>query len=337
MDSTLRRQLLAINRRFYAEHAGTFGASRRWPWPGWTRLVDDWLACCRTDSTPLRVFDVGCGNGRFGAFLLAHLAERAPSRRVHYLAVDAEPALVDQARVALEPFAEAGHRLEYGVLDLEEALPSEWSRAHPGAGSGFDLVVLFGVLHHVPGRARRLALVDDLGKCLAPGPALGPGSENRPLEQANDPRGVKCLAPARVFENTGLTHGKSADGRLAVSRWMLHQRPRFERKQRPFSQLDPPLDPSLLEPGDTLLGWQHDPTALRYLAFPDADELALLDHRPHLELLDTYRADGRSGEDNRYWIWRPRSPVEGGGGTGDDGTGGDEPARRKTRQAGQAS
>jgi SAM-dependent methyltransferase len=161
--------------------------------------------------------------------------------------------------------------LDLRILDLEHTAPTEGID-----GERFDLVVCFGVLHHVPGRAQRLALVDDLARCLAPSTASV--REGRP--------------------------DIPSPGWLAISRWMLHQQPHFERKCRDFDQLDPAPEADDLEPGDTLLGWQHDPDALRYLAFPDDEECALHDRRPGLELVDGYRSDGRSGEDNRYWVWR---------------------------------
>jgi SAM-dependent methyltransferase len=105
----------------------------------------------------LRVLDAGCGNGRFARFLAAeglHLA---------YTGVDFSPALLAAAGAAL-----------CGPRTAEPALIEADFVSEPGAlpAGPFDLVALFGVLHHVPGRARRAAFTQALAERVAPGGLL---------------------------------------------------------------------------------------------------------------------------------------------------------------------
>lgn len=146
MDEPTARRLNDLNRQFYQITAPDFDASRADPWPGWERLLPHLRA-------PLSVLDVGCGNGRLGAFLAQRLG---PGVRYHGL--DSSPALLDRARTAL---AEIETRLDVWDL-LDDPLPN----------GPFDLVALFGVLHHVPGADRRRALVADLAARVAPGGLL---------------------------------------------------------------------------------------------------------------------------------------------------------------------
>lgn len=142
MDDATIDHLNAINRAFYAQVAGDFDATRGSAWRGWERL----LPYLPTPETPLTVLDVGCGNGRFGIFL----QERVGA--IDYHGIDSSPALLDRARIALPD----------AVLEMRDIVENP-----PDAGQ-YDLVALFGVLHHVPGADRRLALIQALADRVAP-------------------------------------------------------------------------------------------------------------------------------------------------------------------------
>ena len=106
------------------------------------------LAEAQTGGQPLDVLDVGCGNGRFAAFLADRCA------RYRYLGIDASAELLAHARAR----GSADAPVRYRQADFLEK-PIE-------PGQRFSLVVLFGVLHHVPGRRQRLALVQSMARCL---------------------------------------------------------------------------------------------------------------------------------------------------------------------------
>ncbi len=152
MDDRSIRHLNRLNRDFYERTVEDFDESRGRAWNGWKRLLP-----LLPLVSPLRVLDAGCGNGRLGRFLARHLG-----RPLTYQGVDHSPALLKAAR-------ESFHRhnnLPDAVLESRDLVLEP-----PPAGS-FDLVALMGVLHHVPGKATREALLKSLGEQVAPGGVL---------------------------------------------------------------------------------------------------------------------------------------------------------------------
>ena len=123
MSPEIQRVLRAINRRFYDRFAPEFDASRGRPWPGWERVVD-----CLVP--PVAVLDVGCGNGRFGAYLAGR------SDGLSYLGVDACGALL---RAATERLGKVLETHELRRLDVLEADFDRWTitlnldRSHQGS------------------------------------------------------------------------------------------------------------------------------------------------------------------------------------------------------------
>jgi tRNA (uracil-5-)-methyltransferase TRM9 len=145
-DVTVKR-LNQINQEFYRITAGSFDESRGQPWPGWDVLLP-YL------KPSLTVLDVGCGNGRLGLFLGEKLGAT-----LTYHGLDNNPTLLERARVALS--------------HLDACLENRDIVANPPNEGEYNLVALFGVLHHVPGREQRRAFIQNLAQCVAPGGHLG--------------------------------------------------------------------------------------------------------------------------------------------------------------------
>lgn len=260
MDPATRRQLLAINRAFYEAHAAAFDRSRgARPWPGWQRLLPLLPAGPphRDGRRPLgAVLDVGCGNARFACFL-----EQA-GFAFRYTGVDASPALLAAARRQLpDALADTAELVEHDFLASGapgEALP-------PGP---FELVVLMGVLHHVPGADWRLALLRAAAARLAVPGLLVLAAwqfEDDPREQR------KRVDWSRAAE----AHGAAA------------------------------IDPGALEPGDALLRFGDDPMAPpRYCHSVRDDEFEGWPDALELAVVGDFRADGARGIANRYAVLR---------------------------------
>lgn len=278
MNARTREQLLELNRVFYEAHAEAFDRSRgARPWPGWIRLAA--LLTGELGS----VLDIGCGNGRFACFL--HEA----GFRFRYTGVDANRALLESARRQLSeacvPSArlirqdfltghDSGRRAAPSADALAERISTDLSSGpaddSPGAGlpdGPFELVVLMGVLHHVPGADARLALLRSASARLAPGGRLALAT----WQFEGDPREERKRV---AFADAGLVLGHS-------------------------------IDASELEPGDALLRFGSVPGAPpRYCHAVAAAEFEAWPRALGLELVADYWADGARGASNRYAILR---------------------------------
>ena len=249
MRSRTGRSLNDINRRFYTESAERFHATRRGVWRGWRLLLDRGLPHIqggRPDGSMLRVLDLGCGNGRFQELLPA---------AAEYLGVDFSRPLLDQAR-ALPGVSCSSSFLELDLLagPLESLIPR----------TGFDLVVLLGLMHHIPGHERRKELLLGAGDLLAPG------------------------------------------GLLAVSFWDYARAERISTQRMPWESLlqqgGPEIDRDDLEAGDDLLRFGAEPGAVRYCHFASLAERRRLLEAAGLTVRDEFRADGREGDLNHYFL-----------------------------------
>ena len=250
MKESTRQALLAINRVFYDDYAASFGSTRSRPWPAWTTLLQDLSASER----PLRVLDVGCGNGRFGELAAEILVDRGG---LDYEGWDQSAGLLQQARLKLD--GRVG-KLVLRSVDLGRD-PTEL----PSTGETYDVIGMFGVLHHMPGREFRRRLLSALGTRLAPGGRLW--ASWWMLHQTD--RFAKKIAEwRRLPEASGMA-----------------------------------VDLGDLEPGDHLLTWQRDGQGLRYLHFPTPDELDELRLLPDLSWKDSLASDGPTGRENLYLCW----------------------------------
>lgn len=155
-EETIAR-LNALNRDFYQRFAADFSRTRARPWAGWAPIAERAGGEARE---PLTVLDAGCGNGRFGEYLLAR---GLPIRR--YVGLDSSSLLLAEAARRLERHSSVER--VFRLCDLVER------DLHPAVGAElFSLVAAIGILHHVPSRARRSKLFAELATSVAPGGIL---------------------------------------------------------------------------------------------------------------------------------------------------------------------
>ncbi|MCY4465799.1 MAG: class I SAM-dependent methyltransferase [Chloroflexi bacterium] len=147
MDESTALRLNAINNAFYRQISRDFDASRRRPWSGWTRLL-------RSVRLPVgSVLDIGCGNGRFGRFMTDQ-----QTQQFDYCGIDSSADLLAYASAHLQGFSHV--RADLLARDI---LMQPWPQRSA------QLVVLFGLLHHVPGLERRRSLLRAAADCVLPG------------------------------------------------------------------------------------------------------------------------------------------------------------------------
>lgn len=140
MKPEVVQKLLALNQAFYDAYAQDFSQTRRPLNPGFERLRQALPVPCP------RLLDVACGNGRFGHYLQQHGAIGA------YVGVDFSHGLLQIAPRLAEGRFYARDLSRPGCLD--------------GLGQ-FEAVAMLAALHHIPGRANRLRLLQEMKAHLA--------------------------------------------------------------------------------------------------------------------------------------------------------------------------
>ena len=152
MKDTTVKQLNQLNSDFYKSVAVDFDDSRQYFWQGWEKIPP-----LLDTSKSIRVADIGCGNGRFGQFLL----EKCPETKLSYTGIDSSKSLLDFATKKLQGKIPALHLKEVDIVQAiqkkEDFLKNET----------FQLITSFGVFHHIPSFEFRLELLTYLASKLS--------------------------------------------------------------------------------------------------------------------------------------------------------------------------
>lgn len=123
------QKLNEVNKEFYTIVGPYFDSTRSYSWEGWEEL-----ASTLSSQDMKKVLDVGCGNGRFAQFL-----SEKQQCDFDYLGIDSNDFLLQKAK-------ETYTSREFKNVDLL----AQW----PELGT-FDLIVVFGVMHHIPSIDKR--------------------------------------------------------------------------------------------------------------------------------------------------------------------------------------
>lgn len=144
MNPTTISLLLDLNRQFYQTFAVPFSATRHRLQPGVLRILE-------LVEPSANLLDLGCGNGE-----LAHELARCGHAGA-YTGLDFSPALLEQAA------ADQPADFHFQLADLSSAT---WDAGL--AGSRFNFILAFAVLHHLPGTKTRQQILNKAHSLLAP-------------------------------------------------------------------------------------------------------------------------------------------------------------------------
>lgn len=161
MDQATVQRLNELNTAFYLKFGESFDVSRSQPWEGWTQLMPYLQPLLNIDS--IKILDLGCGNGRFFSFLSDVLHKQNSSTRIIYHGTDANSFLLSEAEKKLQSVE---HKLFQHdlVTDLTSGTFTQ-----KFSGETYDLVVAFGVLHHIPSAQMRTHFLNELHTLAASG------------------------------------------------------------------------------------------------------------------------------------------------------------------------
>ena len=270
MELSTIQALGALNKRFYEEHAEDFADSR-------PRLAAGVQRALAGIGAGARVLEVGCGDGKVGRAL-------ARAGIAVYIGLDASEAMLARARRYTTAAPD-----ERPLCGAEDAAAVSVQRHRPPAvlAGGSSLVFLPADLISPAWSAVLAGQTFDsvLGFAVL---HHVPGYHVR----------------ATVLQ--ALTHHLAPGGRIALSNWQLTRSDRIQQRIAPWSAAG--LAGENLEPGDYLLSWERKGRhGLRYVHEIDQDEIGRLAAQAGLEIIETFAADGLSGDLSEYVVAQRRS------------------------------
>lgn len=146
MNSNTVEKLNKLNHDFYTTTAKEWDDSRSYSWKGWSRLIKEIEAMEPFFfKREIRILDIGCGNGRFIEFL------QEKEIKFDYTGVDFNE---DLLRIAKQRYNK-NKQIKFIQSDLLRLDTREFD-------GKFDLIVSFGVMHHIPGLSNRVQFIKNL-------------------------------------------------------------------------------------------------------------------------------------------------------------------------------
>lgn len=132
----------------YSKHSQEFSNTRQAPWKGWYQAKQFF------PNNP-SILDIGCGNGRFLAFL------QAEKIQFHsYLGIDNSEQLLKIARSLQSKIKNPKQLIDFLEKDVEN---SSWISS---IDMQFDVIVAFGLLHHIHTLEQRIQLFQSVESLL---------------------------------------------------------------------------------------------------------------------------------------------------------------------------
>lgn len=169
MDKQTIQTLNHLNQNFYSTVHESFDQTRSSAWAGWNNLIP-FITEIATNQHKLSVLDVGCGNGRFLSFLTSFLE----SENLIFTGVDSSFELLQKAQ-KLHPEASFVHSdIVENLLkncSVKNSQHNKWlnvsattdpSTIAQDDSGRYDLITLFGVMHHIPSQNLRKQLIAHL-------------------------------------------------------------------------------------------------------------------------------------------------------------------------------
>lgn len=244
-------QLNQLNNDFYNTVADSFNTSRNYYWSGWKKIGEEIKK--QFGNKKIKVLDIGCGNGRFAQFLDESGVDFA------YTGLDSSKKLLKWAleQVSLE------QKTDFNHFDLIKSLQNNTFSQFLD-NEKFDVIVCFGVLHHIPSFELRKKLFETINNDLL----------------NND--GLFVITAWLFLDNPKLK----------------------ERTLEMKAIKELGIESEDLEINDYLLDWQRGEQAIRYCHYADNAEVNELTKETHLKLISSYKADSKTNNLNQYYLFK---------------------------------
>lgn len=248
MEQEVINKLTNLNKEFYGLVSASFDETRNFSWSGWDEVLP-YLLVMSEDASKAKVLDLGCGNGRFCSFLTNKIPNFNPK---NYVGLDFDDFLLEKARIA-NPKA---FFVKVDILDFDSLAKFLSSRS-------FNLIVVYGFMHHIPSFQKRVQFLSLLKTFLASNGKISFSTWEFMLK----PHFWSWATPLK--------------------------------KSIPWETVG--LRKSQVEKNDYLLSWSGENKGIRYCHYISEKEAKKLCQKSGLEIVDTYKSNSKGDKANRYF------------------------------------
>lgn len=159
MKQSSIRALNELNTTFYKTVQESFDNSRSVSWAGWEKARPH-ITSLLHNGNQISCLDIGCGNGRFGEWLHHNSSNQIP---LQYHGIDSNTFLLSKAEKTLESLSIKARLLEH---DIVTGLTKNTPIASVAPINKYNLIVCFGVMHHIPSFTLRKKLLSEIASML---------------------------------------------------------------------------------------------------------------------------------------------------------------------------
>ena len=243
-----------INQDFYFRISKYWNNNDDSAWYGWRTLVEilkeNWEY-----KKEISILDLGCGNARFATFI----QNSFPNIRINYVGIDTDPKFLANG--------EARNQKEFSSFQLiqKDLVKEGWQKELKN--KKFDLVVLFGILHHIPGNKNRQNLLNQASELL-------------------ESNGQLVFSGWRFLDKERLK-------KRVIPNNSIHQKHILTCHD---------LQKSDLEFGDYLLDWVKYEYSVRYAHYISESESIEISAIAGLEIKNHFIDDSLQRDQNNYWV-----------------------------------
>jgi tRNA (uracil-5-)-methyltransferase TRM9 len=253
MNSNTTQKIVDLNLDFYERIGPLWNQGANYSWDGWEEVLKV-INNKFSNQKQLKILDLGAGNCRFLNYLASEV-----SFDLDYTGIDFSDSMLN-----LSEINKSNKIINIKILK-KDLLKESW--AIDLDLNSFDLVVAFGLFHHIPGFQNRLNIFQRIKDLLVK-------------------EGIYVFTTWQFLDVPRLQK------RIA---WPNDLDDDFILKRLEISKSD-------LEQGDYFLDWVKKEIGYRYAhAFSDQE---IMDLTKGLELIKDYRSDGRNMNRNRYLIFQ---------------------------------
>ena len=247
MTNDTESKLIKLNKEFYDKIGKHWNNKPDYFWAGWDKLlpyIKSKIESCESVS----ILDLGCGNGRFAAYLNTYF----PDAKISYTGTDY--AFDDKIKVSY------GDNIKVKFVS-QDLLQETWLFQE----NTFDIIVAFGLIHHIPGIRLTNVFLDNIQKYL-------------------DKNGL-CVITTWQY--------------MRLERLQKRIMTGIEKQE---IQSKMAISESEFRPGDNFLDWVKGNSGVRFSHYFTELEMVnlLADH--NLKSVETYLADDREQNRNQYFV-----------------------------------